>query len=84
MTFYTGSGPIKETTLHGNFPTEENPNAMWEYILVHFSLDSDLRQISRQTYSILDWCGDWGGVLDALFLIAEIIVYPYSVSELYS
>ena len=75
---------MEDTPHFGTYPSEENPNAMWEYLFIHFSLDNDLRQISRQTYSILDWCGDWGGVLDALFLIAEIIVYPYSMSELYS
>ena len=53
-------------------------------MMIHISLDGDLRQVSRKTYSLLDWCGDWGGLLDALFLIAEFLVYPVSVHELYA
>ena len=56
----------------------------WDYLSTHVILHPDLRQVSRRTYSLLDWCGDWGGLLDALFLIAELLVYPVSVHELYS
>ena len=57
---------------------------MYSYFLCHFSIDRNLRQVSRRTYSLLDWCGDWGGLLDALFIVAELLVYPVSVRELYS
>ena len=84
MTFYTGSGLIEEPSNAASFPSDENPRGQWEYMQVNFSLSSDFRQISRQTYSILDWFGDWGGVMDALFLVAELLVYPFSVFELKS
>ena len=34
---------------------------------------------NRQTYSLLDWLGDIGGLTDALLLILKIILYPYTV-----
>lgn len=82
--FYTGDELIVENTIGAVFPSDENPRGMWPYMTVNFSMDTSFRQVSRQTYSLLDWCGDWGGLLDALFLIAEILVYPVSVHELYA
>ena len=34
--------------------------------------------VTRQTYSILDWLGDMGGLFDALYLIGMIILAPIS------
>lgn len=34
--------------------------------------------MTRQTYSFLDWLGDMGGLLDALYLIGMIIMAPIS------
>ena len=39
-----------------------------------------MRQVSRKTYGLLDWLGDWGGLMDALFMIAEILVAPFSAA----
>ena len=41
-----------------------------------------LKIINRKTYSLLDWLGDWGGLLDALFMIAEFLVTPFSAIAL--
>jgi len=38
----------------------------------------------RKTYSLLDWIGDVGGLLDGLYLIGEILVTGYSISSLES
>ena len=43
-----------------------------------------MRTINRKTDSLLDWLGDWGGLLDGLSLIAEVIVHTYSVYMLNS
>ena len=37
---------------------------------------------SRQTYSLLDFLGDLGGLFDALRLIASAIVIPFSALAL--
>ena len=41
-------------------------------------------KINRKTDSLLDWLGDWGGLLDGLSLIAKVIVHTYSVYMLNS
>lgn len=41
-----------------------------------------MREISRQTYSLLDWLGDWGGLMDALFMVAQAFLSPFSALAL--
>ena len=31
---------------------------------------------------MLDWLGDWGGMMDGLFMIAEIFITPFSAIAL--
>ena len=33
-------------------------------------------KIRRKTDSLLDWLGDWGGLLDSLHFLADILVSP--------
>ena len=66
------------------FPTKENPNSLYKFTSIEINLNKDLKQINRQTYSLLDWLGDAGGLLDALFFIAETIVEPFSLFALQS
>ena len=62
-----------------DYPTAENPYGKYKFTSAHFRLAlQSLRQINRQTYSLLDWLGDCGGLMDALFLIAEILVAPFA------
>jgi len=80
VTLYGSDGFEAEPAFADKFPSDENPDAIWTYVNFNISLDNSLRQVSRKTYSLLDWCGDWGGLLDALFLIAELLVYPVSIN----
>ena len=41
---------------------------------INFSPDNNI--INRQTYSLLDWLGDLGGLLDALYLIGYVLISP--------
>ena len=41
-----------------------------------------LAEINRETYNLLGWLGDWGGLMDALFMIADVIVAPFSAIAL--
>ena len=66
------------------YPTKENPNTRFKFTSVELNLNKDIDQINRQTYSLLDWLGDAGGLLDALFFIGEAIVEPFSVFALQS
>ena len=39
---------------------------------------------TRQTYSILDWLGDLGGLFDALAHVCRVLISPISVFALKS
>ena len=39
----------------------------------------DVLIVRRKTDSLLDWLGDWGGLLDSLHFIADILVSPLSI-----
>ena len=41
-------------------------------------MSQDLRTWNRQTYSILDWIGDLGGLLDGLKYLCALIISPFS------
>ena len=43
------------------------------------SLSSDVPKIRRKTDSLLDWLGDWGGLLDSLYFLADFMISPFSV-----
>ena len=38
----------------------------------------DVQNWNRQTYSLLDWLGDLGGLLDVLLHMGRIMVFPIS------
>ena len=81
-TFFYGFEAKEKPSSWINFPTEENPENKFKFISVEVSQNKDLIKHNRQTYSLLDWLGDCGGLLDALSLIGEIITYPFSVFAL--
>ena len=39
---------------------------------------SDMNVINRKTDNLLDWLGDWGGLLDGLRYVCHIILTPYT------
>ena len=50
--------------------------SLYKYASVEINLHKELRVINRQTYGLLDWLGDCGGLLDALFFIGEGLMQP--------
>ena len=71
------------------YPTDENRNqdshlSKYKFTSVELVINKDLYQISRQTYGLLDWLGDCGGLFDALLLIGEIMVTPFATYALNS
>lgn len=42
----------------------------------------NLRKFQRQTYSILDWLGDIGGLYDSLFIILSFALSPVAAFKL--
>ena len=46
------------------------------------TLSPEYLTINRKTDNLLDWMGDWGGLIDGLTLIAEILINNYQVYSL--
>ena len=55
----------------------ENPQGYYKFGSISFWLSNDVIKSSRQTYSILDWLGDIGGLNDALYIILELALTPF-------
>ena len=43
-----------------------------------FKVSIDRQNYSRETYSLLDWMGDLGGLIDALIIVTNYIVAPFA------
>lgn len=60
------------------YPTEEDPGSLYKFTSLYMKVSRDLIETSRQTYSLLDWLGDCGGLLDACFFLGEALLSPFS------
>lgn len=58
------------------FPTPENPSNKYKYVSLELVVGPDKVIINRESYSMLDWLGDLGGLVDALYYICLTIVAP--------
>ena len=45
---------------------------------------TDLRTINRKTPSLLDWLGDWGGLMDGLNFVGRHLLDNYAYYALNS
>ena len=45
---------------------------------IEYNMSLDVKNWTRQTYSLLDWLGDLGGLLDVLLHMGRIMVFPVS------
>ena len=77
-TYYTVGMLDPKPTGWVNFPDESQPDNYFKYASYEFELNLDVMQWSRQTYSVLDFLGDIGGLYDALRIIAAAFVAPLS------
>ena len=69
-------------SVYNKNPTEEEPDNAYIFTSLYFGQGKDLRAINRKTYNLLDWLGDWGGLLDGLKMIAKIFVSPLTTLAL--
>ena len=60
------------------FPTKEEPLTRYKFTSLEIIHSPDYLVTSRQTYSLLDWLGDLGGLLDALRYIGMLFMAPVS------
>ena len=53
-----------------------------KYASIHIYLHEEILIYSRQTYSVLDFLSDLGGLFDAFRVIVAAIIYPLSALAL--
>ena len=49
-----------------SYPTEENPDGLYKFVSFDLYVSLDSLVTERESYSLLEWLGDIGGLLDAL------------------
>ena len=55
-----------------NFPTQ------YKFFSMELSISPDVPKVKRKIDSLLDWLGNWGGLLDGLNFLAYILISPLS------
>ena len=71
-------------SLMQNWPTKEDPEAHYRYTGIFILQSPDVHFIERQTYSLLEWLGDIGGLFDALRYLGCIVIGPLNALALTS
>ena len=68
-------------------PKGERPYEFYDnvHVGIVYEINLDRRRIQRSVYSLLDWIGDVGGLLEAMFVILSvlIVIYQYKTFEIY-
>ena len=65
------------------WPSKADPK-IYKFNSFWFELRQYSRGIDRETYSLLDWMGDIGGLMDALFIITVNMIKPIAAIVLNS
>ena len=82
--YYSFISILPEASAWNRFPTEEDPLSRYKFTSVEINFSPDMITINRDTYSLLDWLGDLGGLLDALYIIASIFIFPIARFSLHA
>ena len=63
---------------------EIKADGLYKFTSLEVNLDTKLLVFNRSTYDFLTWMSDIGGLTDAILLLAEIIIAPFTVFNLKS
>lgn len=74
--------PVLQPSDENKYPTPEQPLNRYKFVSLDIFLDKELKVVNRSTYSLLEWLGDWGGLLDGLLLLGKVFVKPVSALAL--
>lgn len=55
----------------------DNPNGSYKFSSFSFTVHPQMKMTNRQTYGLLDWLGDIGGLIDALFYLVKFLLRPF-------
>ena len=68
-------------------PKGERPYEFYDnvHVAIVYEISLDRRRIQRSVYSLLDWIGDIGGLLEAMFVIFSLLIaiYHYKAFEIH-
>ena len=70
--------PPPQASMWINYPTKDNLNRDYKFGGIEINKSPDMQEWSRSTYSVLDFLGDLGGLLDALKYLFFVLVSPFS------
>jgi hypothetical protein len=54
-----------------------DPRGDYTFGRVIIDQENSIYKINRQTYNLLEWLGDIGGLLDAMLFIAQLALWPF-------
>ena len=60
------------------YPTPENPSSKYKFASIEVNFTLDQVVWTRQTYSLLDWLGDLGGLYESLYYGCLLLVSPFT------
>ena len=63
-------------------PKKKTPMKHTKIIGAWLEVSKEITRIERQTYSLLEWIGDVGGLIDGLSILARIFIAPISAYSL--
>ena len=69
---------MPQASAWNKFPTKEDPSKKYKFTSLEINLSPDKLVVNRETYSMLDWLGDLGGLFDALRLLCTLGIFPVS------
>ena len=75
---------IQEPSAWNKYPSDEDPYSRYKFTSIEINFSPDREYVTRQTYGILDWFGDLGGLLDILYLLGAVLIYPVENFNLHS
>ena len=55
-----------------------NATGLYKFTSVEVNLEQRKQTINRETYDLLQWLGDLGGLMDALYYILLLILRPFT------
>ena len=58
-------------------PTK-NEFGLYKFSSIEFNLDKRIGVVQRETYDLLSWLGDLGGLIDALKYAVQFLLAPYA------
>ena len=76
--FHEYSHYLPQPSSWNKFPTKEEPSRRYKFTSLEVNLSLDKLVVNRETYSLLDWLGDLGGLFDALKLLCAFLISPIS------